>query len=371
MQKGLIVRIVLLLAFFIPSSATFAQSEARHNQEQYVRAAVIEVYDEGNLDILGKLHPYQKVKVRFVSGEREGTDAIIDHGRDYSIHENKKVFVGDYVVVSYFPSSSGKEILQIVDEYRLDKLGLFVVLFILLILAMSRWKGMGSLAGLVISFSVIIFIVVPSILAGKDPVLVTIISSVGILISTIYLAHGFSKQTSIAVASTAITLFFTAIVSYLFVTIGKLSGVGTEEAYSLQLGDTTGAIQFRGLLLSGMILGALGVLDDITTSQSAAIFEIARVKKNIQFTELVRSGLRIGREHISSLVNTLVLAYAGASMPIFLFFVMNPSNQPLWFILNSEFVAEEIVRTLAGSIGLVFAVPITTFFAAYVITRRK
>lgn len=369
-MRGIAVIFLLLCLSFLSVSSVHAQSETPNFQEYYYQAEVIEIFEEGKLEIAGVEHPYQKVRIRFISGERVGTDSIIDHGRDYSIREERKVKAGDKVVVSYFRSSAGKDVFQIADEYRLDKISYFLAFFVLLILVISRWKGIGSLVGLLISILIILFVVVPSILDGRDPVVVTILSSIAILVSTIYLAHGFSKQTTIAIISTAITLSFTAIFSYLFVVSGKLSGVGTEEAYSLQLGDRTGAIEFRGLLLSGMILGALGVLDDITTSQSAAIFELVHIKKDITFKELIRSGMRIGREHISSLVNTLVLAYAGASMPIFIFFVLNPANQPLWFIINSEFVAEEIVRTLAGSIGLILAVPITTVLASYVVTRK-
>lgn len=145
--------------------------------------------------------------------------------------------------------------------------------------------------------------------------------------------------------------------------------MGSDEATSLLFGETSN-INFKGLLLGGMIIGFLGVLDDITTSLSATVFELKRVNPKLNFKGLVQSALKIGNEHISSLVNTLVLAYAGASLPLFLFIVLNPQEYPLWFIINSELISEEIVRTLVGSIGLLFAVPITTLLAAWVNARK-
>ena len=149
-----------------------------------------------------------------------------------------------------------------------------------------------------------------------------------------------------------------------------LSGLGTDDAFSLQFGQT-GNINFKGLLLGGIIIGTLGVLDDITTSLSATIEEIKKANPKYTFWELVKSGLRVGSEHISSLVNTLVLAYAGVSLPLFLFLILNPMQHPLWTILNSEIIVEEIVRTLAGSIGLILAVPITTLLAAWLNTTKS
>lgn len=137
-----------------------------------------------------------------------------------------------------------------------------------------------------------------------------------------------------------------------------------DDAVSLLLGPTQN-LNYKGLLLTGIIIGALGVLDDITTSLTASIFEIQKTNPNISFSKLVYSALEIGKEHIASLVNTLVLAYAGASLPIFLIIILNPNNTPLWVILNSELLIEEVIRTVIGSMGLVIAVPITTYLASW------
>jgi uncharacterized membrane protein len=183
---------------------------------------------------------------------------------------------------------------------------------------------------------------------------------------TMYLAHGFGTQTHIALSATALSLFLTALFSILFVSLAKLSGMGTEDAYSLQQGFGQ-VINFRGLLLGGIIIGALGVLDDVTTTQAAAIHELHETNPKASFEDLFRKGMRVGQTHIASVINTLVLAYAGASIGIFIYLHLGIKQdiQPLWVMLNSEVIMEEVIRTLAGSLGLILAVPITTLLAAF------
>ena len=225
--------------------------------------------------------------------------------------------------------------------------------------------GLQSVLGLFVSILILAAFVVPQIIHGKNPLLISFIGAFLIACTALYLAHGFSKKTSIALASTLLTLLVSAILAIIFVHTASLFGLGSEEAMYLQIGQTQN-INLRGLLLGGIIIGALGVLDDITTAQTAAIAEIYRHNPRLKFRDLYRSGLTIGREHIASLVNSLALAYVGASMPLLLLFTVNRTS-PLWVILNSEFIAEEIVRTLVGSATLLFAVPISTFFAAWLI----
>jgi uncharacterized membrane protein len=186
------------------------------------------------------------------------------------------------------------------------------------------------------------------------------------MVTTIYLAHGVSQQTTIAIISTFVSLIITIVISILFVDLIKLSGTGSEDIYSLVQGFK-GTINFQGLLLGGIIIGTLGVLDDVTTTQTTTMYTLAEANPAYTVSTLFKHGMKIGREHITSLVNTLVLAYAGASIGVFiyLFLGMKQGTAPLWVMLNSEFIVEEIVRTLSGSIGLVLAVPITTLLASF------
>ena len=190
-----------------------------------------------------------------------------------------------------------------------------------------------------------------------------------IMIATMYLAHGFSQKTNIALIATALALSLNWNSFFVAVQMTYLTGLGSEDAATLQFGQTA-TINFQGLLLGGIIIGSLGILEDITTGLAASIQELSKANSKLTFKELVGSGMRIGSEHIAALVNTIVLAYAGVGLPIFLFIVINPNHQPLWYIINSELIMEEIVRTLAGSIGLILSVPLTAVFAAWAFQQK-
>lgn len=205
-------------------------------------------------------------------------------------------------------------------------------------------------------------------MAGHDPLTTSIIGSVVILLITTYLAHGISRQTTVALFSTFFALMVTAWLSSVMVGIAHLSGF-TEETASLQFGLTK-AVNVQGLLLGGIIIGTLGALNDVTTTQAASVFELAATDTKLGFAKLYEKGFSIGREHVVSLVNTLVLAYAGSSLALFLFLILNPQKVPLWVMVNSEEISDEIVRTLAGSLGLILVVPIVTLFAAMICDKK-
>lgn len=369
LKKLIFPLFISIILFFASIQPSFAQEAQQPQQEEVIKAQVIQITDEGEQEIEGNKLPFQSVKVKLLEGSEKGSEVTIEHGKMFTIREQQKVQAGETVVVVKYPNPEGFGYL-IVDKYRLDKLVYIALLFFALVIALSRWKGLGSLLGLIISLAVIVKFIVPQILLGHDPLVVSIIGALLIMVTTIYLAHGFSKKTTIALVSTFLSLVLTGVLAVLFANLVKLTGLGSEDAYSLQFGQT-GNINFKGLLLGGIIIGTLGVLDDITTSLATAISELVKANPKAKVKELIKSGLTIGSEHISSLVNTLVLAYAGVGLPMFLFIVLNPTGQPVWFILNSEMIVEELVRTLAGSIGLVMAVPITTILAAYALAKGR
>lgn len=335
--------------------------------EETTTAKITQIISEGEVVVSSYKNPYQTVKIKLLEGVDKNKEVVIEHGKMSTIRKEQKVQEGETVVVKKYISPQKTEY-QIIDTYRLDTIAYLAILFFLLVIAMSRWKGIGSILGLCISFAIITGYIIPQILAGEDPLLVSIVGSVIILATTIYLAHGFSKKTTVALVATCASLLLSGILAVLFVFLTKLTGFGNDDVYSLQFGQTQ-IINARGLLLGGIIIGSLGVLDDITTSLTTSVFELAKNNPAQTIKKLAKSAFTIGSEHISSLVNTLVLAYAGAALPLFLFIVLNPTHQPLWVIINSELIAEEIVRTLAGSIGLVLAVPITVLLAVGIVKR--
>jgi uncharacterized membrane protein len=251
--------------------------------------------------------------------------------------------------------------LGIVDVRRERPLLLLTVLFAIAVVVLGRWQGVRALIGLVVTFAVIIGFLVPAVLAGRDPIAVALVGASLILLSTLYLAHGFSAKTTVAIIGTAVALGVTALLAVAFTYATSLTGLVDEDLRFLAtvLG---GEIDLRGLLLAGIIIGGLGVLDDVTMSQSATVFQVRRAAGPLRFPALFRSGMAVGRDHVAATVNTLFLAYAGAALPLLLLFATAPGS--LGPVLSLEIVAIEVIRTLVGSIGLISAVPVTTALAA-------
>lgn len=327
-------------------------------------------YTRGKVESVTKPELTNDLYVQEVHIKPEGEDSSITIENTYPKDAAgfREIQQSDEIVLSKSILSDGTTSFSIMDRYRLTPLLWISAIFFLIVVLAAGKKGLGAIIGLGISFAVILLYIVPQILDGSDPLLIAISGSLFIMAVTIYLAHGFSQKTTIAVVSTFLSLVITGLLAVFMVNLLNLQGLGTEDAYLLQFSNVV--INLKGLLLGGIIIGTLGVLDDITTAQTSTIFEIAKANEKLGVKELFFRGYTVGKEHITSLVNTLVLAYAGASLPIFLFFVLNPLNRPWWMILNSELVVEEIVRTLAGSIGLILAVPITTLLAAF-LSRYK
>lgn len=269
--------------------------------------------------------------------------------------------VGDQVVVTREQTPNG-DLFYIADFVRTPALGLVFALFVVVVVAISGWHGVRSLVGLASSFVVIFWFILPYIERGINPVLVAIIGAGFIMLITFYLSHGFHRKTTLAVAGTFLALISTGLLSLLFIQIARLTGFATEEAVFLQVVKGS-AFNAQGLMLAGIIIGTLGVLDDITLSQASVVQELVQANPKITPQKLFIQAMNVGKDHIASLVNTLVLVYTGSSLPLLLLF--QDSRISTLSLLNYEIIAEEIVRTLVGSMGLVLAVPLTTFLAVW------
>lgn len=275
-----------------------------------------------------------------------------------------KVSVGDNIVVGFEPATN---FYFYADQDRRGPLLWLAGLFVIVVVALGRFRGTLALGSMAITIVLLVAFVAPSVLDGHDPLLVSVVAAAAIAFVTLYLSHGFQPTTTIALAGTLGALLLTLGLSWVFFELSRFTGLASEEALTLPF--IAGDIDMASLILGGAVLGALGALDDVTVTQVATVAEVHRRAPDLGVRELVASGIGVGREHIAATVNTLLLAYAGASMPILLLFAV--TDQSLVMIANSELVAVEIVRTLCGSIGLVAAVPITTTLAAVVATRAS
>ncbi|MDA3628465.1 YibE/F family protein [Saccharopolyspora sp. WRP15-2] len=275
--------------------------------------------------------------------------------------------VGDAVVLSYSGANAqDPSSYQVVDFQRGTPLLVLALVFAAAVLVLGRWQGFAALIALGLSFVVLIGFVLPAVLAGEDPLLVAVVGAGLIMFIALYLTHGFSARTSTAVLGTMLSLALIGVLSSVFAAATSLTGL--DEDTSSLMGLLGTPIDARGLLLAGVVIGALGVLDDVTVTQTSAVWELRKANPSLTWRELYSSGLQVGRDHVSSAVNTLVLAYAGAALPMLIAYTL--SGRSFGEIVSSQAVAQEVVRTLVGSIGLVAAVPITTAIAAAVAVRE-
>lgn len=272
---------------------------------------------------------------------------------------------GDKVIVLTAATPEGVNY-SIVDLVRRDALAVLFIFFVVLALIIGRKWGLASLLGMAYSFLIIFVYLLPRIISGADPVFNAVVGAALIVPVTFYLSHGIAPKTHIAIVSTIITLAATAILAAIFIEAVRLTGFAAEEAIFLQ---NMGNFNMKGILLAGIIIGVLGILDDITISQASVVEELRAVSPKSSPAELYKRAMNVGRDHIASLINTLVLVYTGASLPLLLLFT--ESGRPFGEVINIEMIADEIVRTLVGSIGLILAVPLTTFIAAFLVTKEK
>jgi len=304
------------------------------------------------------------VILRLLEGPDEGRSIDVDFPQSLTTPDVSR---GDKLVLSYTPTAPSGFQYQFADRQRRPVLFWLAALFALAVVILGRLRGFTALAGLVASLVVLLAFAVPAIIDGRTPIGVAVVSAAAISFFALYLAHGFTAMTTVALLGTLASLGLTALLAVVFMELAQFSGYASEEATFLAA--TAGSIDLRGLLLAGVVIGALGAIDDMTVTQASAIAELHAANPTMGRRRLYLAGIRIGRDHVASTVNTLVLAYAAASMPLLVLFVL--SKQSLASVANGEVVAIELVRTLVGSIGLVASVPITTWLAAICISPER
>lgn len=359
--KGISILYLLILVLFpvsIVNSQTLLQDKV-----EIIKAEVIEVVDHGMRDIVGTdlKSIYQTVTVRFIEGDNKDKEVKIEN--DYI-----KLSKGDRIYVFHSTDSlSGKEMYSVRDIDRSSVIFALVAIFVVVIIIFSGKQGLRSILSLIGSFFVILYFLIPSLLNGYPPIITSIVIAILILFFAIYFTHGFNRHSTVAFIGTVISIIFTGLLAYFAVYYARLTGFSSDEAVYLNF-NTKGTLDFAGLMLGGIIIGVLGVLDDIAITQTSVVNEIYSSAPNLSKREVYFKALRVGREHVGALVNTLALAYTGASLPLLLLFSMSETSK--MSILNKEIFVVEIIRTIVGSIGLILTVPITTFLAVYMIKNN-
>jgi uncharacterized membrane protein len=329
-----------------------------------MKAKVLEVISQERKQVPGTdvQSTYQTIRVEVLDGAEKGKTLTVEN--DFLNME-----AGDVFYLMHTTSSlDGTDYYTVIEPYRLPALGVLLVLFIGVVLIFGGKQGLRGLLSLGASLFFIVFLLLPGILEGYSPIPVAVgVSSLIVLIGS-YVTHGFNRMTSTAVLGMIATVFLTGLLAYLSIQYAQLSGFSSEETTYLNM-NTRGAIDFAGLLIGAILIGTLGVLYDAAIGQAVSVEELAKAGPHLSRREIYSRALRIGREHIGALVNTLAIAYVGASLPLLLLFY-GFGTDSIGVTLNREIFATEIVRAIVGSIGLVLAVPITTAIAAWMLVPK-
>lgn len=355
---------IILLSIFVAVVFPFPLLAMTNNGQTIWRAEVIEVIKEEKTIIPGTSAEanIQTIEIKLLEGEKVGKNVTIEN--DFITLKK-----GDKIFVSYtYDEDSGKELYSVKERDRVMILLIFIGLFVLALLIFGRWQSFRALISLAGSIFVIAYVLIPKLLEGYPPVITSVVIAVLILFMAIYFTHGFNRESTVAFLGTVSAVIITGIMTYVSIGVGQFTGFGSEEAIFLSLGSSV-KFDFIGLLLGGIIIGVLGILDDIAITQVAVVRELYGASNNLTKGEIFKKAMAVGRDHVGALVNTLFLAYTGASLPLLLVFSTSGINLSL--AISQEMFAAEIIRTIMGSIGLVLTVPITTAFAVFILSGHN
>jgi uncharacterized membrane protein len=351
--------LLLLGSIFFPSIIHAAGPEG----EITFKAKVLNVIREEKVNREdGSSVKQQNVRLVGLDGPWKDKEFVYEGIGPIDVFSNVLVGGGDKVLVSQTTDVAGQNIFFIIDYVRSGWIYVLAIIFFALLVIVGRSRGVKSLISLIASSFIIISVILPLILAGYNPLLVSLLGAFLILLAIIYITWGFKRQAHIAMAAISVSLILTSLISILFTFLTRLTGATEEASFLINLTQTP--INFEGLLLAGIVVGTLGVLDDVVIAQISTVEELYKLNPLLKVRDVYKKGMKVGIDHISSMTNTLFLAYAGASLPLLLLFKLSPGAS-FTQIINNEIIATEIVRTLTGSIGILLAVPISTFIAAY------
>ena len=368
-----ILAVVIFVAVLAPRLVEFtAQPVSEQTVIGYstntVQASVNAILEEGLITLGEVEQAYQVVQVTVTDGDFSGESFEIEYGTRQIRTDMIPLEVGDQIMITVSTLPDGSLSAFFTDFYRGRSLLILLVTFVVFSIAVSGWKGVRSIIGIGLSLVVIVVMILPGIQQGRDPLLTSILGSFFFVSYSLYIIYGWNVKTHAAVIGSLLALIITGLLALFFVGQTQLTGYGNENVfYITQITQNT--LNVRHLLLAGIMIGTLGVLDDLVISQASAVFELYRNNPQQSFHKLYRSAMNIGKDHIAATVNTLVLAYAGAALPMLLLFSLRSVDFLL--AINLEFIAEEIVRTLVGSLGLFASVPITTALASVIAVNYR
>lgn len=351
---------LLLVAAVLPQ--TVSAQEVHQEFQETVKAEVIEILEQFERDIMGTgaTTTVQELRILIEGGARKGEVVRLDN--DLVV-----LSVGDKIFVNRLLSIDGTEYYIFKDVERRGPLLLLVLIFVGMVVWLSGWQGVRAVFSLGLSILAILFVLVPALMAGYSPALVSLGAAAVILSLTLFLTHGFKPRVVVTFFGTMGAVTLTCVIAYVWVEWMRFTGFGDDASVYLNFA-TGGKLDLSGLLLGGIIIGLLGVLDDVSITQASVVQELKSANPLLGFKELYTRAMRVGKDHIGSLVNTLALAYAGAALPLLLLYSFSESSMTL--LINQEILAAEVVRIIVSSIGLIMAAPLTTALASWYFKDR-
>ena len=368
----MLIIISALIILLVPRLDAFLSSSRSEGPriglgDDMYKAEVFEIIEEGTIALGERTQFYQVLRVEVLEGPHKGLITEIDYGKRQIRPEGLTLEPGDRLLVNINRAPDGSVNAYFIDFVRTKPLLWLLLAFVVFSVLVGGWQGARGLLGLFLSLMVILVYIIPSILDGKDPTVVTLIGGFLLLGITLYLIYGWGVKTHAAVLGLLFTLVFTGLMINFFVDLTRLTGFGDEDIlFVIQQVDIN--INMRGLVLAGMLIGAMGALDDLVITQVSVVFELHAADSGLGLRSLYQRAMRVGQDHVSAMINTLFMAYAGAALPTLLLFSL--SGQGFVELINLEFVAEEVVRILAGSLGLIAAAPISTGIASLMVVYR-
>lgn len=356
-----IINLLTLVVITLPCVGFAQEIVSDYKATWHAKVLSIESQEKKEIPWTNTLVDQQTITVKILEGPKKGTNVTI-------VNDYIQLKEGDRFFMNYLTDVGGTERYAVVNVDRRGGIGFAIGLFVFAVLIFGRWQGLRSLLALGGSFLAIFYILIPGLLAGWNPFLTSFLVAAGVLFFAIFLTHGFNKESLVAYSGTMIAVGLTALLATVVVSITKLTGMVGEETTYLNF-NTKGTLDMTGILLGAIIIGVLGVLDDIAVTQAAVVTELYNANPTIQKKEVYKRALRVGREHVGALVNTLVLAYVGTSLPLLMY--MSLAEGTFGDLINLEIFGTEIVRTTIGSIGLIMTVPIVTLLAVVFLKNYK
>lgn len=307
---------------------------------------------------------YQHLKIEIISGSHKGEIYTVQNTIEM-INPYKLIFKPkDKMLLRMFEDENGKiTSLQVYEKMREQYVYFAIIAFLILLALIGGKNGIKSILSLLFTVSMISFVLVPLILKGYNPIIISTFICIVTTVVTLLLIMGRKRKTISAILGTSMGLVISGIIVFALGNASSLTGLGSEEAQMLAYIPKNIKLDFKGILYAGILIGALGAIMDVTVSVSSAMWEIESVHPEIGTKELIKSGLNVGRDIMGSMSNTLILAYTGSSLHLILLF--NAFNMKLVEIINMDIIASEIIRAIAGSTGLILAIPLTAVISGY------